>query len=144
MYRDEAVEVLLESLQCEDSPQMQALSSFILANLGGTYSWEGEAYTMPWLVKKTGLILPQHRNLIKTYDFLDQSLQVKHKLLPKFSRNPRTLFQNIIKIGSFTLAGYWDRLMVQQNRATDSPARDTCVRIIGQGDEEQDKKSFKR
>ncbi|XP_057772122.1 putative E3 ubiquitin-protein ligase LIN-1 [Salvia miltiorrhiza] len=75
MYREEAAEALFNALQREESPQTQALSSFILANLGGTFSWTGEAYTMAWLVKKTGLNLSQHRNLIKTYDFLDESLQ---------------------------------------------------------------------
>lgn len=80
MYREEAAEALFDSLKCQDSPAAQALSSFILANLGGTYTWAGEAYTMAWLVKKTGLTLAHHRNLIKTYDFLDQSLQViNHK-----------------------------------------------------------------
>lgn len=75
IYREEAAEALFDSLKCEESPATQALSSFILANLGGTYTWAGEAYTMAWLVKKTGLTLAHHRNLIKTYDFLDQSLQ---------------------------------------------------------------------
>ncbi|KAL1548460.1 putative E3 ubiquitin-protein ligase LIN-1 isoform X1 [Salvia divinorum] len=75
MYGEEAAEALFEALYREESPQTQALSSFILANLGGTFSWTGEAYTMAWLVRKTGLNLSQHKNLIKTYDFLDQSLQ---------------------------------------------------------------------
>ncbi|KAI3469373.1 hypothetical protein Pfo_026036 [Paulownia fortunei] len=75
IYREEAAEALLESLTCEDSPTTQTLSAFILSNLGGTYSWTGEPYTMAWLVKKTGLTLAYHRNLIKNYDFLDQSLQ---------------------------------------------------------------------
>ncbi|KAK6161171.1 hypothetical protein DH2020_004552 [Rehmannia glutinosa] len=75
IYREEAAEALLESLACEDCPATQALSAFILSNLGGTYSWTGEPYTMAWLVKKTGLTSAYHRNLIKNYDFLDQSLQ---------------------------------------------------------------------
>ncbi|KZV42141.1 hypothetical protein F511_28817 [Dorcoceras hygrometricum] len=75
MYREEAVESLFESLSCEEMPATQALCSFILANLGGTYSWMGEPYTMPWMVKKTGLTLPQHRNLIKSYDFSNSCLQ---------------------------------------------------------------------
>lgn len=75
MYREEAVKAILESLTCEDSPSSQGLSAFILSNLGGTYSWRGDPYTVPWLVKKTGLISTNHRNLIKNYDFLDQCLQ---------------------------------------------------------------------
>ncbi|KAK4425868.1 putative E3 ubiquitin-protein ligase LIN [Sesamum alatum] len=75
IYREEAAEALLESLTCEECPSTQALSAFILSNLGGTYSWTGESYTTAWLVKKTGLTLAYHGNLIKNYDFLDQSLQ---------------------------------------------------------------------
>ncbi|XP_051127099.1 putative E3 ubiquitin-protein ligase LIN-1 isoform X3 [Andrographis paniculata] len=75
IYREEAAEAILDSLRCEESPATQALSSFILANLGGTYSWTGEPYTVAWLVKKTGLTSAHHRNLIKNYDFLDQCLQ---------------------------------------------------------------------
>ncbi|KAL0457421.1 UNVERIFIED_CONTAM: putative E3 ubiquitin-protein ligase LIN [Sesamum latifolium] len=75
IYREEAAEALFESLTCEECPSTQALSAFILSNLGGTYSWTGEPYTTAWLVKKTGLILAYHGNLIKNYDFLDQSLQ---------------------------------------------------------------------
>ncbi|GFQ05909.1 putative E3 ubiquitin-protein ligase lin-1 [Phtheirospermum japonicum] len=74
VYGEEATEALLESLTREDCPATQALSAFILSNLGGTYSWTGEPYTMAWLVKKTGLTLAHHKNLIKNYDFLDQSL----------------------------------------------------------------------
>ncbi|KAL0414749.1 UNVERIFIED_CONTAM: putative E3 ubiquitin-protein ligase LIN [Sesamum radiatum] len=75
IYREEAAEALFESLTCEECPSTQALSAFILSNLGGTYSWTGESYTTAWLVKKTGLTLAYHGNLIKNYDFLDQSLQ---------------------------------------------------------------------
>ncbi|KAG8369930.1 hypothetical protein BUALT_Bualt14G0064500 [Buddleja alternifolia] len=75
IYREEATEALLESLTCEESPATQALAAYILSNLGGTYSWTGEPYTMAWLVKKTGLTLGYHQNLIKKFDFLDQSLQ---------------------------------------------------------------------
>ncbi|XP_073119281.1 putative E3 ubiquitin-protein ligase LIN-1 [Henckelia pumila] len=75
MYREEAVVALFESLSCEEMPATQASCSFILANLGGTFSWMGEPYTMPWMVKKTGLTLPQHRNLIKNFDFSDPCLQ---------------------------------------------------------------------
>ncbi|PIN01289.1 hypothetical protein CDL12_26197 [Handroanthus impetiginosus] len=76
IYKEEAARALVESLTREESPTTQALSAFILSNLGGTCSWTGEPYTMAWLVKKTGLTLANHRNLIKNYDFLDQSLQV--------------------------------------------------------------------
>lgn len=76
MYREEAVNVILESLTYDEAPVMQALSAFILSNIGGTYSWTGAPYTTVWLVKKTGLSLPQHKNVIRNYDFSDQSLQV--------------------------------------------------------------------
>ncbi|KAL3626532.1 hypothetical protein CASFOL_030081 [Castilleja foliolosa] len=74
LYGEEATEALVESLTREDCLVTRALSSFILSNLGGTYSWTGEPYTMSWLLKKTGLTLPHHKNLIKNYDFLDHSL----------------------------------------------------------------------
>ncbi|EYU43962.1 hypothetical protein MIMGU_mgv1a0007472mg, partial [Erythranthe guttata] len=75
MYREEAANALLESLACDESSSTQALSAFILSNLGGTYSWTGEPYTTAWLVKKTVLPSANHMNLIKNYDFLDQSMQ---------------------------------------------------------------------
>ncbi|CAA0817506.1 Transducin/WD40 repeat-like superfamily protein [Striga hermonthica] len=75
VHKEEATEIIIESLAREDCPATQALSAFILSNLGGTYSWTGEPYTMAWLVKKTGLTSTRHRNLIKHFDFHDPSLQ---------------------------------------------------------------------
>ncbi|KAK4786938.1 hypothetical protein SAY86_010771 [Trapa natans] len=66
-----AVRVLLRSM----STEVDQLSSFILSNLGGTFSWTGEPYTIAWLVKKAGLTSPHHRNMIKDVDWEDQSLQ---------------------------------------------------------------------
>ena len=75
MFREEAMEVLLESMVCEENSATQILSAFILSNLGGTYSWTGEPYTVAWLVKKAGLTSLYHRNMIRNFDWLDQSLQ---------------------------------------------------------------------
>ncbi|KAL2459268.1 Transducin/WD40 repeat-like superfamily protein [Forsythia ovata] len=75
IYREQAVDALLESLKCEENTITQSLSAFILTNLGGTYSWTGESYTAAWLVKKSGLTSLHHKNLIRNCDFLDQSLQ---------------------------------------------------------------------
>ncbi|CAK9138979.1 unnamed protein product [Ilex paraguariensis] len=75
IYREEAVEALLESLTCEENSATQQLSAFILSNIGGTYSWTGEPYTVAWLVKKAGLTSIHHRNIIRNFDWLDQSLQ---------------------------------------------------------------------
>lgn len=77
MFREEAMEVLLESMVCEENSATQILSAFILSNLGGTYSWTGEPYTVAWLVKKAGLTSLYHRNMIRNFDWLDQSLQVR-------------------------------------------------------------------
>ncbi|KAI8004081.1 putative E3 ubiquitin-protein ligase LIN-1 [Camellia lanceoleosa] len=74
-YREEAVETLLRSLTCEEDSAMQQLSAFLLSNLGGTYSWTGEPYTVAWLLKKTGLTSPHYRNMIRNFNWLDKSLQ---------------------------------------------------------------------
>ncbi|GFY85092.1 transducin/WD40 repeat-like superfamily protein [Actinidia rufa] len=74
-YREEAVEALLDLLTCEESSSTQQLSAFLLSNLGGTYAWTGEPYTVAWLLKKTGLTTQNHRNMIRSFDWMDQSLQ---------------------------------------------------------------------
>ncbi|XVF62574.1 hypothetical protein PTKIN_Ptkin09bG0019300 [Pterospermum kingtungense] len=75
MLREEAMQVLLQSIASEESSTTQLLSSFIISNIGGTYSWAGEPYTVAWLVKKAGLTSLYHRNMIRNFDWLDQSLQ---------------------------------------------------------------------
>ncbi|KAF8387859.1 hypothetical protein HHK36_026521 [Tetracentron sinense] len=75
VFREEAMEVLLESVASEESSAPQRLSAFILSNLGGTFAWTGEPYTAAWLVKKTGLTSLYHKNMIRNIDWLDQSLQ---------------------------------------------------------------------
>lgn len=72
---DAAIEALLESLAWEENSAAQQLSAFILSNLGGTYTWTGEPYTIAWLVKKTGLTSLQHRNIIRNCDWSDHTLQ---------------------------------------------------------------------
>ncbi|XP_030460055.1 putative E3 ubiquitin-protein ligase LIN-1 isoform X2 [Syzygium oleosum] len=74
MFVEEAMKVLLESLTPKEDPKMHQLSAFILANLGGTYSWTGEPYTVAWLVRKAGLASVHHRNMIKDFDWEDQGL----------------------------------------------------------------------
>lgn len=75
VYSEEAMEALLESVSCEENSATQALSAFILSNLGGTFSWSGEPYTIPWLLKKAGLTSLPHKNMIKNVDFSDKCLQ---------------------------------------------------------------------
>ncbi|CAN4106227.1 unnamed protein product [Withania somnifera] len=75
VYSEEAMETLKESVACEENSATQALSAFILSNLGGTCSWSGEPYTIPWLLKKAGLISIPHKNMIKNVDFSDKCLQ---------------------------------------------------------------------
>ncbi|XP_016495370.2 putative E3 ubiquitin-protein ligase LIN-1 [Nicotiana tabacum] len=75
VYCEEAMEAVLASVTCEENSATQALSAFILSNFGGTCSWSGEPYTIPWLLKKAGLTSLQHKNMIKNVDFSDQCLQ---------------------------------------------------------------------
>ncbi|KAK1592606.1 hypothetical protein Q3G72_027625 [Acer saccharum] len=75
VLREKPMQVLLKSVASEENSSIQLLSSFILANIGGTFSSTGEPYTVAWLVKKAGLISLCHQNLIKDFDWLDQSLQ---------------------------------------------------------------------
>ncbi|TXG71714.1 hypothetical protein EZV62_000293 [Acer yangbiense] len=75
VFRERPMHVLLKSVASEENSSIQLLSSFILANIGGTFSSTGEPYTVAWLVKKAGLISLCHQNLIKDFDWLDQSLQ---------------------------------------------------------------------
>ncbi|KAL8158011.1 hypothetical protein AgCh_002645 [Apium graveolens] len=74
-YCKEAMEIILEALVCDDSPATQKDSAFILSNLGGTYAWTGEPYTVAWLVKKAGLISLHHKNIIRNIDWSDQCIQ---------------------------------------------------------------------
>lgn len=75
VYSEDAMEALLDSLACEENSATQALSAFILSNLGGICSWSGEPYTSPWLLKKAGLTSVPHKNMIKNVDFADKCLQ---------------------------------------------------------------------
>ncbi|VAH18470.1 unnamed protein product [Triticum turgidum subsp. durum] len=75
VFKDEAVEVLLESLSSQENFTAQALAASFLSNLGGTYSWSGESYTAAWLSKKAGLTSKSHRNMIRSIDWQDACLQ---------------------------------------------------------------------
>ncbi|KAK6913763.1 WD40 repeat [Dillenia turbinata] len=74
-FREEAMEILLKSVVSEESCTAQLLSAYILSNLGGTYSYTGEPYTVAWLVKKSGLTSSYHRNIIRNFSWKDQSLE---------------------------------------------------------------------
>lgn len=74
-FRKEVVQVLLRGLASQESSE-QILSASILSNLAGTYAWNGESYTAAWLLKKTGLTSPYPQNMIRNFNWLDQSLQV--------------------------------------------------------------------
>uniref|UniRef100_A0ACD5U3I0 Uncharacterized protein n=1 Tax=Avena sativa TaxID=4498 RepID=A0ACD5U3I0_AVESA len=75
VFKDEAMEVLLESISSRENFTVQALAASFLSNLGGTYSWSGESYTAAWLSKKAGLNSISHRNMIINIDWLDTCLQ---------------------------------------------------------------------
>ncbi|XP_050372846.1 putative E3 ubiquitin-protein ligase LIN-1 isoform X3 [Argentina anserina] len=74
-FREEAMQVLLNLVASEESSTTQNLSAFILSNLGGTYSWEGEPYTVAWLVKKAGVTSLYQKNMIKGIHWLDDCLE---------------------------------------------------------------------
>ncbi|XP_008789861.4 putative E3 ubiquitin-protein ligase LIN-1 isoform X1 [Phoenix dactylifera] len=75
VFKEEAMEVLLESVASEEDCSTQTLAAFILSNLGGTYSWTGEPYTAAWLVKRAGLTSVHHRHMIRKVDWFDPCLQ---------------------------------------------------------------------
>lgn len=75
------MEVLLTSVASEENSSTQLLSAFILLNIGGTFSWAGESYTIGWLVKKAGLTSLFHRNMIRNIDWLDPCLSVHTRFL---------------------------------------------------------------
>ncbi|GKV31484.1 hypothetical protein SLEP1_g40169 [Rubroshorea leprosula] len=75
VFGEAAMGVLLTSLASEENSSTQILSAFILSNIGGTYSWTGDPYTIGWLVKKAGLTSLHHRNMIRNFDWMDLSLQ---------------------------------------------------------------------
>ncbi|KAI7743450.1 hypothetical protein M8C21_011301 [Ambrosia artemisiifolia] len=76
LNREVAIQTLLESVTCEENPDAQELAAFILSNIGGTYAWTGEPYTIAWLVKKAGLNSILHKNTVKNIDWSDDMLQV--------------------------------------------------------------------
>lgn len=80
IFREEAVLVLLKSVASEESCGAQQLSAFIISNLGGTYSWTGEPYTIGWLVKKACLTSSYQRNMIKNICWSDDCLEVRLEL----------------------------------------------------------------
>ncbi|KAG6726443.1 hypothetical protein I3843_02G068800 [Carya illinoinensis] len=75
VFGEEAMKVVRKHLASEEGSSMQLLSAYILSNLGGTYAWTGEPYTVAWLVKKTGLASPYHCNMLRNFNWLDKSLQ---------------------------------------------------------------------
>ncbi|CAN8269578.1 unnamed protein product [Cochlearia groenlandica] len=74
-FRNEATRALLEGATCSEGSNMQLLSTFILSNIGGTYSWKGEPYTSAWLMKRGGLTSMLHMNMIRNINWSDESLQ---------------------------------------------------------------------
>ncbi|XP_023642671.1 putative E3 ubiquitin-protein ligase LIN-1 isoform X2 [Capsella rubella] len=74
-YRNEATRALLDAVTCSEVPNMQLLSTFILSNIGGTYSWTGEPYTAAWLMKRGGLTSMSHMNMIRNINWSDECLQ---------------------------------------------------------------------
>ncbi|KAL8263686.1 hypothetical protein R6Q59_021816 [Mikania micrantha] len=70
-----AIQTLMESVACEENLDAHELAASIFSNIGGTYGWSGEPYTIAWLVKKAGLNSILHKNAIKNIDWSDEMLQ---------------------------------------------------------------------
>ncbi|KAB2007724.1 hypothetical protein ES319_D10G049800v1 [Gossypium barbadense] len=76
VYREEAVEVIIETLDCEKcNDKIQQQSAKALTMLGGRFSYMGEATTESWLLKQAGF----HENLEDSFqkkeigdNFLDE------------------------------------------------------------------------
>lgn len=66
---------------------MQLLSTLILSNIGGTYSWTGEPYTDAWLMKRGGLTSMSHMNMIRNINWSDECLQVSFNI-PVITNKP--------------------------------------------------------
>ncbi|KAI3923516.1 hypothetical protein MKW92_008295 [Papaver armeniacum] len=75
IFREAAMEVVLGSITSEESSNTQMLSANILSNLGGTYAWTGEPYTVARLVTKAGLKSFHHKNMIRNFDWSEQILE---------------------------------------------------------------------
>ncbi|KAH0933934.1 hypothetical protein HID58_011051 [Brassica napus] len=74
-FRNEATRALLEAVTDSECSNMQILSTLILSNIGGTYSWKGEPYTAAWLMKRGGLSSMSHMNMIRNINWSDECLQ---------------------------------------------------------------------
>ena len=60
VYREEAVQVIIEALDCEKcNDKIQEQSARALMLLGGRFSYMGEATTENWLLQQAGF----HENL---------------------------------------------------------------------------------
>ncbi|ESQ49346.1 hypothetical protein EUTSA_v10019914mg [Eutrema salsugineum] len=74
-FRNEATRALIDAVTYSKGSNMQLLSTFILSNIGGTYSWKGEPYTAAWLMKRGGLTSMSHMNMIRDINWSDECLQ---------------------------------------------------------------------
>ncbi|VVA96755.1 unnamed protein product [Arabis nemorensis] len=74
-FRNEATRALLDAVTYIEDSHIQFLSTFILSNIGGTYSWTGEPYTSAWLMKRGGLTSMSHMNMIRNINWSDECLQ---------------------------------------------------------------------
>ncbi|CAH2054742.1 unnamed protein product [Thlaspi arvense] len=74
-FRNEATRALLDAVTNSEGSNVRLLSTFILSNIGGTYSWKGEPYTAAWLMKRGGLTSMAHMNMIRNINWSDECLQ---------------------------------------------------------------------
>lgn len=136
LLKEEAVQVLLRSVACEETSSMQLLSASILSTIGGTFSWTGEPYTVAWLLKKVGLS-SDHQNMIKSFDWLDQSLQVSIKNSIMFDI---VLFDLTTTLNK--LVGCWHGFMVQFDGQKHHLYWGACLSCFRKGIKERYKEGF--
>ncbi|XP_011621981.1 putative E3 ubiquitin-protein ligase LIN-1 isoform X1 [Amborella trichopoda] len=90
VFREAAIEVLLESVTCEGSV-MQIMSASSLANLGGNFTWTGEPSIVARLVKRAGLISLDHWHVMRDLGPTDQSLQEYADMESWYSKIARSI-----------------------------------------------------
>ncbi|XVE51697.1 hypothetical protein DITRI_Ditri02bG0062300 [Diplodiscus trichospermus] len=86
VYREEAVEVIIEALDCEKcNDKIQEQSARALMVLGGRFSYMGEATAESWLLQQAGY----HENLEDSYhrkEIDDDILQEEEEAIEKWQR----------------------------------------------------------
>ncbi|XP_022715436.1 putative E3 ubiquitin-protein ligase LIN-1 isoform X2 [Durio zibethinus] len=94
VYREEAVEVIIEALDCEKcNDKIQEQSARALMMLGGRFSYMGEATTESWLLEQAGF----HENLGYSFhgkEIVDNILHEEEEAIENWQRKAATALLN--------------------------------------------------